>query len=43
MDRVDEGQPICLIGLKLHMLTRGATFNLHTRKANATVLIGTKE
>ena len=42
MDQVDEGQPICLLGLKLHMLTRGATFNLHTRKASAAALIVSK-
>lgn len=42
MDQVDEGQAICLLGLKLHMLTRGATFNLHTRKASAAALIVSK-
>ena len=42
MDQVDEGQPICLLGLRLHMLTRGATFNLHTRKASAAALIVSK-
>ncbi len=35
MDSVDEGQPVCLLGVKLHILTRGATFNLHTRQADA--------
>lgn len=35
MDSVDEGQPVCLLGVKLHILTRGATFNLHTRLADA--------
>jgi len=43
MDQVDEGQPVCLLGLKLHMLTRGATFNLHTRRASAGSLIRSKE
>ena len=43
MDQVDEGQPVCLLGLKLHMLTRGATFNLHTRCASAGSLIRSKE
>ena len=38
MDQVDEGQPICLLGLTLHMLVAGATFNLHTRKASAGTL-----
>jgi cyanophycinase len=35
MAEVDEGQPVCLLGIKLHLLTRGATFNLHTRIADA--------
>ncbi len=43
MDQVDEGQPVCLLGLKLHMLVAGATFNLHTRKASAGSLMRRKE
>jgi len=35
MDSVKEGRPVCLIGVKLHILTKGATFNLHTREADA--------
>jgi cyanophycinase len=35
MDLADEGQPICMLGLKLHLLVAGATFNLHTRIASA--------
>lgn len=35
MDSVDEGRPVCLLGMKLHILTQGATFNLHTRQADA--------
>ncbi len=35
MDIVDEGQPICMLGLKMHLLVAGATFNLHTRIASA--------
>jgi cyanophycinase len=27
---VGEGQPVCMLGLKLHILVAGATFNLHT-------------
>jgi cyanophycinase len=38
MDRVKEGRPVCLLGVKLHILTHGATFNLHTREADAGVL-----
>ena len=35
MDSVSEGRPVCLLGVKLHILTQGATFNLHTRMADA--------
>jgi cyanophycinase len=35
MDSVNEGRPVCLLGVKLHILTQGATFNLHTRLADA--------
>ena len=38
MDTVNEGRPVCLLGVKLHILTQGATFNLHTRQADAGVL-----
>jgi cyanophycinase len=38
MDSVAEGQPVCLLGVKLHLLVRGATFNLHTRQAEAAAL-----
>ena len=31
MDSVGEGQPVCLLGVKLHILTQGAPFNLHTQ------------
>jgi cyanophycinase len=42
MDSVDEGRTVCLIGVKLHILTQGATFNLHTRQADAGMLIQSK-
>jgi cyanophycinase len=35
MDSVVEGRPVCLLGVKLHILTQGATFNLQTRLAEA--------
>ena len=35
---VEDGQPACMLGLRLHMLVTGATFNLKTRVANATAL-----
>ncbi len=38
-----EGQPICVLGLRLHFLVAGATFNLHTRQAFAGGLVRPKE
>ncbi len=35
MARVRKNDPVCLIGLKLHILDHGSTFNLHTRVAAA--------
>jgi cyanophycinase len=35
IDGVEEGQPVCMLGLRLHVLVAGATFNLHTRIATA--------
>lgn len=43
MAQVDEGQPVCLLGLTFHILVAGATFNLHTRKASAGALLAPKE
>src|SRR5579863_4762113 len=40
---VNEGQPVCILGLKLHILVAGATFNLHTREASAGGLVQPKE
>ncbi|MCJ7453563.1 MAG: cyanophycinase [Steroidobacteraceae bacterium] len=42
MDSVSEGQPVCMLGLKMHMLVAGATFNLHTRLAGAAALMPPK-
>jgi cyanophycinase len=38
MAETEEGRPVCLLGVKLHVLTSGATFNLHTRTADAGTL-----
>ncbi|MFO1392469.1 MAG: cyanophycinase [Steroidobacteraceae bacterium] len=43
MDAVSEGQPVCMLGLKLHILVAGATFNLHTRLAAAGTVVQPKE
>jgi cyanophycinase len=40
---VPEGQPVCVLGLRLHILVAGATFNLHTRLAASGGLTHAKE
>jgi cyanophycinase len=42
MDQIEEGEPVCLLGLKIHVLVSGATFNLHTRLAAAGTLAVTR-
>jgi len=42
MDSINEGQAVCLLGVKLHILTQGATFNLHSRQAAAGPLLQVK-
>jgi cyanophycinase len=39
----EEGQPVCMLGLRLHILVAGATFNLNTHSASASALIQSKE
>jgi cyanophycinase len=43
MDAVSAGETVCMLGLTLHILTAGATFNLHTRQASAGTLIKSRE
>src|SRR3954469_1354118 len=43
MDSVSEGQPVCMLGLRVHILVAGATFNLRTRVASADQLRPTKQ
>jgi cyanophycinase len=43
MDSVTEGEPVCMLGLKLHILVAGATFNLHTRLAAPGSLLQPKQ
>jgi cyanophycinase len=40
---VSEGQPVCVLGVRLHILVAGATFNLNTRQAAAGGLVQAKE
>ena len=35
MDLAQRNDPVCMLGVKLHILIPGATFNLHTREASA--------
>jgi cyanophycinase len=42
MDNVQEGRPVCLLGVKLHILTQGATFSLHSRQPDAGALVQSK-
>jgi cyanophycinase len=43
ISEVTEGQPVCTLGLRLHILVAGATFNLHTRLAAPGGLVRPKE
>ena len=43
IDSASEGQPVCVLGLKVHVLVAGATFNLHTRVASAASLLSAKQ
>ncbi len=43
MAEAGQTAPICLLGLKIHLLVEGATFNLHTRVASPGTLIGERE
>jgi cyanophycinase len=42
-DSVSDGQPVAILGLKVHVLVAGATFDLNARTASAAKLIPTKE
>ena len=42
IDTAEPGRAVCMLGLKLHILIQGATFNLHTREAAANALAGIK-
>jgi cyanophycinase len=43
IDRLGDGQPVCMLGLRLHILVAGATFNLNTHLAAAPGLQQSKE
>jgi len=35
MDVAKANDPVCMLGIKLHLLIQGSRFNLHTREASA--------
>jgi cyanophycinase len=41
--QIADGQAVCMLGLQVHVLVAGATFNMHTRVAQAGALLQTKE
>jgi len=43
IDKVGDGQPVCMLGLRLHILVAGATYNLNTHLAVAAGLQQAKE
>ena len=43
IDKVSDGQAVCMLGLRLHLLVAGATFNLSTHLAGAGTLAHSKE
>jgi cyanophycinase len=43
IDAAEEGQPVCMLGLKVHMLVAGATFDLNSHVAAAGRLVQSKE
>ena len=43
MDQIDEGQPVCMLGIRIHILVAGSTFNLHTRIASPGLLVTAKK
>lgn len=43
MDQVDEGQPVCMLGIRIHILVAGSSFNLQTRIASPGQLVIAKK
>jgi cyanophycinase len=43
IDAAEDGQPVCMLGLKVHVLVAGASFDLNTRVATAGALIQSRE
>jgi cyanophycinase len=43
MDQVAEGEPVCMLGVRLHLLVAGASFDLSRRHASAGKLLRGKD
>ena len=43
IDQAEDGQPVCMLGLKLHLLVAGTSFDLASRTASAGALVHEKE
>jgi cyanophycinase len=42
MAQAGENEPVCMLGVTIHVLIAGATFNMQTRHASAGTLVGSK-
>jgi cyanophycinase len=43
IDRVQDGQAVCMLGMRVHLLVAGATYNLNTHLASPGALVSSKE
>lgn len=43
MAQVDGDAPVCMLGLQVHVLTAGASFDLESRRASAGILVSAKQ
>ena len=43
IDRVQDGQAVCMLGMRVHLLVAGATYNLDTHLASPGALMTSKE
>jgi cyanophycinase len=43
IDRVQDGQAVCMLGMRVHLLVAGATYNLNTHLASPGALVTSKE
>jgi cyanophycinase len=43
IDKVQDGQAVCMLGMRVHLLVAGATYNLNTHLASPGALVSSKE